>query len=347
MIYRCRLPAPESFLRDGLRTESLRRVLAWKQNNKRGRDLNPHTPLQVEGTLSHLSSVFDDKCPFCETRLGRVELLFFRPRSDVQQRRGLVDCPHHYWWLIWDWDNLYPACPHCLIARGSWFPIAGKRVGLGVGLLSTGGSGVTRFDHYRLRREDSLILDPCDSDEWRDPKNHLRFLKDGTVVERAGSAYGGVTIEAFDLNRDGLVSARKKTIDLLELRWNQTLNNYVAQLPSATARLNWVTSEVPDGAEYAGAQRQLLRDLVADLAIVKSPRWPLQIGRSELIGILKDSFNKEELGVICFDLNIDPEDLEGKTRLDLAVGLLVECESQGLLESLWSIVCRERPKRCK
>lgn len=147
---------------------------------------------EVRTALVHL---FRNKCAYCESQFlsHSPNLEHFRPRTNARDpRRGTVD-PDHYWWLFYEWENLYLVCQDCNVNKRDQFPVAGVRAPAG----ATGAE---------LLKEEPLLLDPCGDD----PASHLDFLEDGRVEPRAGSnrVRALTTIETLGLNREGLIAAR-------------------------------------------------------------------------------------------------------------------------------------------
>lgn len=142
------------------------------------------------GIRAALHNLFRGKCAICESRLGPGEefVEHLRPKLRATQLNGQVD-PAHYWWLSYEWSNLYAICRECGRHRGNRFPVTGPRAPFG----ATGST---------LRSESALLLDPCDDD----PEPSLDFREDGTVHGR--DIRGKTTIEVFGLNRSMLVEAR-------------------------------------------------------------------------------------------------------------------------------------------
>jgi uncharacterized protein (TIGR02646 family) len=156
-----------------------------------------------------LVELFHNKCAFCESPLGatsRPDLEQFRPKRGAMNLDGQRS-PDHYWWLAFDWNNLYPACPACNRTKGARFPVKdNQRAPLEAGWED-------------LRSEPALLLDPC----FDHPGQHLIFSRDGTVAaahvddlspeerERFGTpTRGQVTIDTFGLNRTALVAERRR-----------------------------------------------------------------------------------------------------------------------------------------
>jgi uncharacterized protein (TIGR02646 family) len=138
-----------------------------------------------------LEKLFGGKCAFCESPLLDAEKripVHFRPRQRAAQLNGKVD-PLHYWWLTYEWSNLYSACLGCQAARGPRFPVTGKRAAY-------------EDPKRTVAREKPQLLDPCIDD----PESELRFEGDGTV--RSTTPRGNLTIDVFGLNRASLVDSR-------------------------------------------------------------------------------------------------------------------------------------------
>jgi hypothetical protein len=136
------------------------------------------------------------RCSFCNTA-GRQEADLrahrLRPPQDAVAADGRTS-RRHYWWLAYEWENLFLACAVCRTAQGSKFPTERRRVRVG-----------TREN--LAERERPYLIDPT----AEDPEPHLAYLDTGEVVWR--DERGLVTIETFDLNRPQLVIERREQID--------------------------------------------------------------------------------------------------------------------------------------
>ncbi|HEX9940245.1 MAG TPA: AAA family ATPase [Longimicrobium sp.] len=148
-----------------------------------------------------VAELFRGKCAYCETAVtsrdtGGVD--HFRPRANARDDfRSAVD-PDHYWWLAYEWTNLYLACAVCARNRGTHFPTIGPRAG-----------------RRSTEPEAPLLLDPCADN----PQLFLSFSRDGSVAARdlaetPGTSRAATTIEVLGLNRGDLVRARKETAAL-------------------------------------------------------------------------------------------------------------------------------------
>ena len=138
------------------------------------------------------------KCCYCETRFdaahaGDVE--HYRPKGAVDRATGRV-LPGYYW-LAYDWKNLFYSCAACnQYAKRSQFPLADE--------------AQRAADHHGdLSAESALILDPGGAE---DPRAHITFKGD---VASWTSAAGKATVKALKLDRDGLNLARRSHLETL------------------------------------------------------------------------------------------------------------------------------------
>ena len=153
-----------------------------------------------------LTELFASKCAYCESSLGVTDLSqteLFRPRAMAVNLDGETTRPG-YWWLAYEWGNLYLACAECNRNKGNRFPVVGPRA--------------LRPDDD-LAKERGLLLDPCADD----PEEHLLFNEDGLVASASeidvdGHDRGAITIDILGLNRPGLVEARRQATAVLKAR---------------------------------------------------------------------------------------------------------------------------------
>src|ERR1041385_5104110 len=99
----------------------------------------------------NLQKVFHSKCAYCETLLisdaGEVDL--FRPKLGAINLDKKKNTPDHYWWLAYEWENLYLSCHKCNFSKASKFPVRDER-------------GALEDPISKLRKtEQALLLDPC------------------------------------------------------------------------------------------------------------------------------------------------------------------------------------------
>ena len=269
MIARPRPNPPEKFVRSRHR-KNAGDDIAKLLNSYFSTNEAPNIPIKhrmVDGLIDDIANSFGNKCPFCECKLttsDEVDLLFFRPlNNSLQVREGVPD-KWHYFWLVWEWSNIFPACLNCVAIRGRWFPTEFKeRTKIGA------------VDEEELSDEGALILDPCRDN----PMEHLLFLEDGRIEPKYNSTKGDLTIKAFDLNRENLVTARSESARLLKDEWRSTIQatgGVQSKTPqSLHAILNLLKIAGIDQ-EFAGLKRQLLRSWL-DVEIVSEGKSPHSI----------------------------------------------------------------------
>ena len=143
-----------------------------------------------------LSRLFLNKCAYCESMVGissPIEVDFFRPKGFTLGSDGKTRADG-YWWLVYEWSNLYSACPMCNRLKGGRFPIEGA-------------PAAPFADKDALAEERPLLLDPC----LDDPEQHLAFSENGSIGSLTHR--GTITIQTLGLNREPLCQARARAIE--------------------------------------------------------------------------------------------------------------------------------------
>ncbi len=164
--------------------------------------------------MPFLLTLFNGKCAYCETLFssnqpGDVE--HFRPKGrvvDAAFRPILIEEPDSmprehpgYYWLAYEWTNLFPACADCNRYRRH-----GKKAESGAGKAD-------RFPVEGFRahlegdegKEHALLIHPSDVE----PSKHLVFEESGKV--KATSNIGTETLAHLGLNkREFLVKERRR-----------------------------------------------------------------------------------------------------------------------------------------
>ncbi|EDP95125.1 AAA family ATPase [Kordia algicida OT-1] len=108
-----------------------------------------------EEVISELMELFDYKCAYCESHLLGLKsgyesyLERFRPSNNAQGFDSKEIDADHYWWLTYDWQNLYASCHSCQRFKSNVFPVEGKRAAL-----------QTNYDEI-AKKEDAYLIDPC------------------------------------------------------------------------------------------------------------------------------------------------------------------------------------------
>jgi uncharacterized protein (TIGR02646 family) len=196
--------------------------------------------------MNALKELFYGKCAFCESYLLSTsfpEVEHFRPKVRTVDVDGKLYLDH-YWWLAYEWTNLYLICSICNRNKGTVFPVQGPRASLGAG-------------PDELDIEKPLILDPCRDN----PEDHLIFSENGTVA--SDTDRGRVTIEIFNLNRGSLVEERRFAHQ--ELRDELPTTILAASQASVQAQLE---SLLDPARPYAGLRRQFIAEWGHNMSLV-------------------------------------------------------------------------------
>jgi uncharacterized protein (TIGR02646 family) len=144
------------------------------------------------------------KCCFCEGLIGRDgDVEHFRPKAATRQApENPLQYPGYYW-LAYEWSNLYLACPACNQRhKKNLFPLQNP--------------ADRATDHKQnIDREQPLFIDPGKEN----PEDFIGF--DGVMAFAIDdNPRGNATISALELNdRDGLKEARRQRLHILRAQW--------------------------------------------------------------------------------------------------------------------------------
>ncbi|HEX8349443.1 MAG TPA: hypothetical protein VF598_05760 [Hymenobacter sp.] len=199
-----------------------------------------------------------NKCCYCEsyfssTSYGDVE--HFRPKAGYQQ--DAADTLHKpgYYWLAYEWENLYFACQLCNQRyKGNYFPLANPAY-----------RACSHADNLAL--EQPLLPDLA----TENPAAHLTFVQDAA---QALDERGSVCIRVFGLDRPELIRRRIDKLKALKhaefiagldmsLPLNPFIETYFQQLKLTYAESLAIVMDAKriweaaafDSAEFAGMIR--------------------------------------------------------------------------------------------
>ena len=227
----------------------------------------------ARGVRSRLEKLFHARCAFCCRPLAAKEarVHHLRPSQDAVGHDGSTSRSHYYW-LAYDWSNLYLACTECTEAQGPKFPVDRQRA-------TPGRIG------QALDAEMPVVLDPCRDD----PELKLVYLKSGEVASE--DARGRSTVDIFDLNRRQLLDLRLEVIEQTDRAFGQVMTGlagedfdqcaeilrdlYSRTAPFAPVRRQFTNQlvqvrhrQIEFAVEQGARGRYALRDLVGDLSRV-------------------------------------------------------------------------------
>ena len=149
-----------------------------------------------------LIACHNGKCCYCERKRDRVEIdvEHFRPKRSVTENREDKEKKYPgYYWLAYNWQNLFLSCKGCNITwKGTSFPLSNR-------------NNRSRWhnDINTVQDENPLLVNPSD-----EPRNHIRFNDDAPYpLDNIGLA----TIRGLGLlERVELREARMKALKELK-----------------------------------------------------------------------------------------------------------------------------------
>jgi len=140
--------------------------------------------------VNELKIIYKNKCAYCESKLyENIDIEHYRPKSK-------------YYWLTYEWSNIFPVCRACNRHKGIKFDIEGEEV-----IEPQKDREEWKANSKSFLDEKPLLLHP----EIDYPKEHLSFTNDGYI--HSNDNRGKYTIETYNLNRESLVVRRKDVID--------------------------------------------------------------------------------------------------------------------------------------
>lgn len=262
MIYVDRniIPVPEVFYSREVEIAKRRLEEFYLQSKNKRSQQKYSQPFEKElrdKFLIALREVFKGKCAYCESVIpvvtSRSEYDHFRPKGGARgfDKEFSID---HYWWLTYEWNNIYLSCSLCNQYKSTWFPVEGKRISLN-----------TLYKEI-IQDEKALLIDPCIDN----PEEHFIYNEIGQVDFLTPK--GKTTLEIIKLNRIELVTARKNAVDELKQEWNHFLKLFSAPNENMEA-INIIVKSWGNifnnnsTRPYLAIQRQILTKLFKDAGI--------------------------------------------------------------------------------
>jgi hypothetical protein len=248
---------------------------AWKDRAEKAKeqmmkDYEAGKEIQIDGELYKkmkeiLFRASFGKCVYCETMIDDVDqpgdVEHYRPKGKVTdeadneviiKHKG-KEKPHPgYFWLAYDWKNLFLACRKCnspykdketgrIYGKGTRFPVADK-------FWASGPS--------EIEREHPLFINPF----FQNPEEHFEFVPEtGELVAKTPEAEACLNL--LNLNRPRLADLRKQTYEGVVARVNRADNAaIVSSLQAFMKDLNYLTEYKRGERPYALAGKKAMKD---------------------------------------------------------------------------------------
>jgi hypothetical protein len=148
----------------------------------------------------------------------------FRPKAYSQQKTGSKKRYPGYYWLAYEWGNLYLSCQFCNVShKRNVFPLGNP-------------AGRAKTSRDNLLLEDALLVDPGGAE---DPRDHIEFHDE---VPRGKTTKGTITISSLGLDDGRHDEWRRERLDYLrelieQIELHRTDRRRTVQQRVASARL--------------------------------------------------------------------------------------------------------------
>ena len=201
-----------------------------------------------ENVKAELLKAQFSKCCYCESRIGRTssgDVEHYRPKAYSQQDRGQPKIYPGYYWLVYDWNNLFVSCDICNRShKKNYFPLSNpdERV---------------RDHSGDLDKEKPLILNPGGS---KDLFNQIHFYNE---LAKGVTKVGETTVVMIGLNRDPLLESRLEKLAILKCLCNsvqllKTQNGSDVQHTIEETQ-NFIQDYVSQESEYSAMASEFLK----------------------------------------------------------------------------------------
>jgi uncharacterized protein (TIGR02646 family) len=195
------------------------------------------------------------KCAFCESLFTHIEygdIEHFRPKGGYQQKRGGPMKYPGYYWLAYEWSNLFYSCQLCNQRfKDNLFPLRDDR-------------SRARPHKRDISKEKPLLIDPA----AQDPAVYIEFRGEYAFAVKQ-CREGVTTIDVLGLNREELAEVRRKRLQDLQILLvaRDALREIVATnpTPERLTQLQECENELQmrqaDTAEYSAMARAFLSNV--------------------------------------------------------------------------------------
>ncbi len=194
-----------------------------------------------------------DKCFLCESKITHIDygdVEHFRPKKAFQQtEKEKLNYPGYYW-LAYDWTNLFLACTRCnQHYKKNLFPLANPKTRKEISHL---------FD---LSAEKPLLINPSEEN----PEKYISFRVDNLVgvvpFAVKDNHKGKATIKCAGLDRLKLCGRRLAVLKPI-LAFHKVASMNLPQPESDRAKIilqEMIADVTKDSAEYAGMFRAMVK----------------------------------------------------------------------------------------
>tara|TARA_R110000744_G_scaffold812_4_gene3061 strand:- start:2768 stop:4915 length:2148 start_codon:yes stop_codon:yes gene_type:complete len=249
-----------------------------------------------------------NKCAYCESVLDEetVSIDHFRPHYSAADLNGKIH-RDHYWWLAFNWSNLYPVCRICNSNKKNFFPISKKRATVKYSAKDT-----------LFNIESPVFIDP----EYENPEEYFYYNENNLI--RSETERGRVVIDLYGLNRLELVEARRRIKASTEFIFKE-----IKEYESSTANFETIEGKTIVSLEhleklfydtkkpYLGYTRFLIRQffLGSKNKVVKS-YGSLKFRRTLKLKLKRTPYNEDTLRVFVNQFEINQINIKNYKSID-------------------------------
>jgi len=182
------------------------------------------------------------KCAFCESKITHIsygDVEHFRPKKAYCQNANDALTTPGYYWLAYEWDNLFLACQICNQRhKGNLFPLANP-------------ADRASSHKHNTELEHPLFIDPA----LDDPEEYMSFRREIPYAVN-DNLRGRNTIISLGLGRPELSEVRYDRYEKLRLIY--VLAHANPPLPESIEAQDHLNRAIRDSAEFASMSRSAI-----------------------------------------------------------------------------------------
>lgn len=140
------------------------------------------------------------KCCYCESHIKNYSTIdHFRPKTSVRNTKQSERKYPGYYWLAYEWDNLYLSCASCNSHKNDIFPLSNPQ-------------DCATSHKSKLSQETPSLVDPGNEN----PQDFITFEGAIAIGIDSSTERGKTTIDVIQLNRSELIEKRLKRLQILK-----------------------------------------------------------------------------------------------------------------------------------
>lgn len=183
-----------------------------------------------------------DKCCFCESKVTHIsygDVEHFRPKAGVRQTSGAPLEKPGYYWLAYEWSNLFFSCQLCnQYYKENLFPLENPK-------------DRARTHKDSIEAERPVLISPDENTE-----EFLSFRVE-VIYAIENNLRGRTTIQTLGLNRELLAEERKKYYEQMKLLYK--IASYDPPTPESKEAENLIKKSIQNSSKYTLMMRGAIK----------------------------------------------------------------------------------------